>query len=110
MQALLTGDAERDVLGRQWEQRVEVMRESIIYKRNSPSVVFYESGNNGISEAHMEQMKALRDQFDPHGGRAAGCREMLGSKVAEWGGTLDANVGARALSIIEIEFYEAITP
>jgi hypothetical protein len=33
-------------------------------------------------------MKALRDQFDPYGGRAAGCREMLGSQVAEYGGEM----------------------
>jgi hypothetical protein len=43
--------------------------------------VFYESGNKGISEDHMQQMKAIRDQYDPHIGRAAGSREMLGSKV-----------------------------
>ena len=36
----------------------------------------------------MRQMKALRDQYDPHGGRAAGCREMLNSQAAEYGGEM----------------------
>ncbi len=72
MQAMPAGDSEKDVDGRRWEQRVEVMRDAIIYNRNNPSIVFYESGNKGISEEHMRQMKALRDQYDPHGGRAVG--------------------------------------
>lgn len=33
-------------------------------------------------------MKAIRDKYDPHGGRAAGSREMLDSKVAEYGGEM----------------------
>ena len=82
------GDAEHDVTGRRWEQRVEVMRASIIYNRNNPSILFYEGGNNGISEEHMAELKALRDQYDPHGGRAIGSRDMLGSKVAEYGGEM----------------------
>ena len=88
IQAMPAGDAESDARGRQWEQRVELMRDAIIYNRNNPSILFYESGNKGISEAHMREMKALRDQYDPHGGRAAGCREMLGSQVAEYGGEM----------------------
>jgi hypothetical protein len=36
----------------------------------------------------MKEMKAIRDQFDPHGGRAIGSREMLDSKVAEYGGEM----------------------
>jgi hypothetical protein len=88
MQAMPAGDSERDVDGRRWEQRLELMRDAIIYNRNNPSVIFYESGNKGISEEHMRQMKALRDKFDPHGGRASGSREMLDSKVAEYGGEM----------------------
>jgi len=82
------GDAEKDVDGRRWQQRLEVMREAIIYNRNNPSVIFYESGNKGVSEAHMLQMKAIRDKYDPHGGRAIGSREMLDSKTAEYGGEM----------------------
>jgi beta-galactosidase len=88
MEAMPAGDAEKDVEGRRWEQRVELMRDAIIYNRNNPSIVFYESGNKGISEDHMRQMRAVRDQYDPHGGRAIGAREMLNSTVAEYGGEM----------------------
>ena len=88
IEAMPAGDAEGDSKGRQWEQRVELMRDAIIYNRNNPSIVFYESGNKGISDEHMAEMKAVRDTFDPHGGRAIGAREMLASKVAEYGGEM----------------------
>ncbi|MBK6589137.1 MAG: DUF4982 domain-containing protein [Acidobacteria bacterium] len=88
MQAMPAGDAEKDVEGRRWEQRKEVMRDAIIYNRNNPSIIFYESGNESISEPHMAEMKAIRDQYDPHGGRAIGSREMLDSKIAEYGGEM----------------------
>ncbi|MFV0338715.1 MAG: DUF4982 domain-containing protein [Chthoniobacterales bacterium] len=88
LQALPAGDSEADKTGRRWEHRVDVMRDATIYNRNNPSVVMYESGNAGISEEHMAEMKAIRDKYDPHGGRAAGSREMLDSKTAEWGGEM----------------------
>ncbi|MEO5916227.1 MAG: DUF4982 domain-containing protein [Luteolibacter sp.] len=88
MQAMPAGDSERDVDGPRWQQRVEVMRDAIIYNKNNPSVVMYEGGNAQISEDHIAELKALRDQFDPHGGRASGAREMLGSKIAEYGGEM----------------------
>jgi hypothetical protein len=82
------GDAEKDVEGRRWEQRTELMRDAIIYNRNSPSILFYECGNESISEAHMQEMKDIRDKYDPFGGRAIGSREMLDSKVSEYGGEM----------------------
>ncbi len=87
-QAMPAGDAESDVTGRRWEQRVEVMRDAIVRFRNNPSILFYEGGNENISDAHMAELKAVRDRFDPHGGRAIGSREMLDSKVAEYGGEM----------------------
>ena len=88
IQAMPAGDAEKDVEGRRWEQRTEAMRDAVIYNRNNPSVIFYESGNESISEEHMAEMRALRDKYDPHGGRAAGSREMLDSRIAEYGGEM----------------------
>ena len=88
IQAMPAGDAEKDVNDRRWEQRKEVMRDAIIYNRNNPSIIFYECGNNQISEEHMAEMKAIRDQYDPNGGRAIGSRNMLDSKVAEYGGEM----------------------
>jgi len=89
IQAMPAGDSEADVKDRRWEQRLIVMRDSIVYNRNNPSILFYESGNRGVTEDHMRQMKALRDEFDPHGGRASGSREMLNKDtVAEYGGEM----------------------
>ncbi|MEO5773049.1 MAG: sugar-binding domain-containing protein [Sphingomicrobium sp.] len=88
IQAMPAGDAESDTTGRRWEQRKEQMRNAIIYNRNNPSILFYEGGNENISEAHMAELKAIRDEYDPHGGRAIGSREMLDSKLAEYGGEM----------------------
>ena len=85
------GDKEKDATGRQWEQRVEVMRDSMIYFRNSPSILFWEAGNNSITPAHLQQMVDLRKQFDPNGGRVVGCRTLndAGSTpIAEYFGVM----------------------
>ncbi|HLL67860.1 MAG TPA: glycoside hydrolase family 2 TIM barrel-domain containing protein [Micromonosporaceae bacterium] len=78
-------DSERDAVGRQWDQRVEVMRDTLIYFRNSPSILFWEAGNQHITAAHMAQMTELRKVWDPHGGRAMGCRAI--SDNPAYGGT-----------------------
>jgi len=88
LEAMPAGDSEKDVEGRRWEHRTAAMRDAIVYNRNNPSIIFYESGNTGVSEEHMKEMKDLRDTFDTHGGRAIGSREMLDSKVAEYGGEM----------------------
>ena len=88
IQAMPAGDAEKDVDGARWQQRTQLMRDAIIYNRNNPSVIFYECGNYRISREHMEEMKRIRDQYDPHGGRAIGSREMLDRPEAEYGGEM----------------------
>jgi len=88
MQSMQAGDAEADVTGIRWTQRTALMRDAIIYNRNNPSIIFYECGNKGISENNMADMKAIRDKYDPQGGRAIGSREMLNSKIAEYGGEM----------------------
>jgi beta-galactosidase len=70
------GDKERDVTGRQWDQRVEVMRDTMIYFRNNPSILFWEAGNTGVSAVQMQQMVGLRKTWDPHGGRVMGSRSI----------------------------------
>lgn len=74
VQACPAGDKERDVSGRQWDQRVEVMRDSMIYFRNNPSILFWEAGNTVVTVDHMKEMVALRKQWDPDGGRVIGTR------------------------------------
>jgi beta-galactosidase len=85
------GDKEKDAQGRQWEQRMEVMRDSMIYYRNNPSILFWEAGNNGISAEHMKQMVDLKNELDPQGGRAMGCRSLTEpgtTEVAQYYGVM----------------------
>jgi len=74
VQVCPAGDKERDATGRQWEQRVEVMRIAMIYYRNNPSILFWEAGNTVITAEHMQQMVELRKKWDPEGGRVIGTR------------------------------------
>lgn len=85
------GDKERDATGREWAQRVEAMRDAIIYFRNSPSVWFYEAGNNAITAEHMQEMTNLRRALDPTGFRRMGARSITSAEqvsAAEWVGTM----------------------
>ncbi len=88
IEAMPAGDSEKDREGRQWEQRTALMRDAIIYNRNNPSILFYESGNESISREHVLEMRAIRDKYDPHGGRAVGSREMLDIRESEYGGEM----------------------
>jgi beta-galactosidase len=74
LQVCPAGDKERDATGRQWDQRVEVMRDTIIYYRNNPAILFWEAGNTVVTPEHMQQMVDLRKQWDPEGGRVMGTR------------------------------------
>jgi beta-galactosidase len=82
------GDAEGDVTGRQWDQRKEAMRNAMVYSRNNPSVLWYEAGNSDITDPQMQEMVDSMTKYDPNGGRVTGCRGMLDSKTAQWGGEM----------------------
>jgi len=69
------GDKERLATGRQWEQRAEVMRATMISYRNNPSILFWEAGNTIVTPEQMIQMAAMRKELDPHGGRVMGTRD-----------------------------------
>jgi len=87
------GDKETEAQGAQWTQRTKVMRSTIIYLRNNPSVFFWETGNSGISAAHQQEMYNIKKQWDPSGGRAIGCRSLVdagGAPYSEMFGTLVA--------------------
>jgi beta-galactosidase len=60
-------DRENDSVGREWEMRVEIMRDTIIYCRNNPSVILWEAANNVLTPEHTREMIALRDKWDPRG-------------------------------------------
>ena len=81
LQIVPGADRENDSTGREWAMRVEIMRDTIVACRNSPSVVLWEAANNVLTPAHTQDMIALRDTFDPRGSR----RPMGGrSEGPEW--------------------------
>ncbi len=103
------GDKEGDVTGRSWDQRLEAMRDTIIYLRNSPSIIFWEAGNNAITAEHMKQMTDLRKALDPEGDRFMGCRTISSVEQiqeAEWAGTMIyRNDAAAYASMVELGKY-----
>ncbi len=85
------GDKEEDASGRQWSQRVEAMRSVMVRFRNSPSVIFWETGNNVVNYEHQQEMTDLKAKLDPDGGRFSGCRtlsSMAQIQSAEYVGTM----------------------
>ena len=111
------GDKEHENFGRQWRQRMELMRDVIIYFRNNPSILFWEAGNNSINRDHMRQMRLLKEELDPHGGRFMGCRTINTEDVlaeSEYTGTMLNRHAARFLAehgpITETEYSREEAP
>ena len=111
------GDKERENFGRQWDQRVELMRNVILAFRNHPSILFWEAGNNSISREHMREMTALKRALDPFGGRFMGCRTINTEDVlqeSEYVGTMLNRHAGRFLSlhgpIMETEYSREEAP
>ena len=87
--------------GRTWSQRVEAMRDVIIYYRNSPSVIFWETGNSQMGTASKaNEMAKLRDELDPNGMRFIGARSTTSSDELNYdynyAGTMLHNYGEAA--------------
>ena len=111
------GDKERETFGRQWEQRVEAMRNVIIAFRNHPAILFWEAGNNVISPEHMREMRLLKQELDPHGGRFMGCRTLNTEEAlreSEYVGTMLNRHAARFLAehgpVTETEYSREEAP
>ena len=111
------GDKERETFGRQWDQRVELMRNVLIAYRNHPSILFWEAGNNVISAEHMREMRLLKAELDPHGGRFMGCRTINTEDAlneSEYVGTMLDRHAARFLAehgpITETEYSREEAP
>jgi len=111
------GDKERENFGRQWDQRIELMRDVIIYFKNNPSILFWEAGNSTINTEHMREMRLLREKLDPNGGRYMGCRSLKTGDVlseAEYVGTM-LNRHARhyqsvKMPVLETEYLREEAP
>ena len=100
------GDKEGAASGRAWTQRAEAMRDVMIYFRNSPSVVFWETGNSAVGDAaRANDMARLRDKIDPHGMRFIGARSTQSADQLDfdynYAGTMYGNYGSKAKSAME---------
>ena len=111
------GDKERETHGRQWDQRVELMRNVIVAYRNHPAILFWEAGNNVISAAHMREMTLLKRVLDPCGGRFMGCRTINTEDAlleSEYVGTMLNRHAARFLAehgpVTETEYSREEAP
>jgi beta-galactosidase len=105
-------DTELDATGRQWDQRVELMRDLTIYYRNHPSVLIYEAGNGGVSYDHMTQMLAVRNQWDPYGGRLSGDRTPPADTktICEYWASMDVPATSNLVPVFDAEYSRTECP
>ncbi|MGM9938094.1 MAG: glycoside hydrolase family 2 TIM barrel-domain containing protein, partial [Candidatus Ornithomonoglobus sp.] len=92
--------------GRNWSQRTEAMRDVMIYFRNSPSVVFWETGNSAVgSAANADDMKRIYDEVDPHGMRFIGARSTTAADQLDYdynyAGTMYGNYAESAINAMK---------
>ncbi len=117
------GDKEGDASDRGWSQRMETMRDVMIYFRNSPSVLFWETGNNQVVSIHQQEVTDLKALIDPYGGRYAGCRTLSSVEqieATEYVGTMLNRHAANAFNsmktankfvpIMETEYHREEAP
>ena len=95
-QMVNAADYENDSVGREWEMRAEIMRDVIIYNRNSPSIILWEAANCGLSAPHVAEMIAIRDRWDPRGHR----RLMGGRSRGEWHAAM---FGAKPANLLKVD-------
>ena len=84
MQIMPGADRENDSTGREWEMRTEIMRDTVIYCRNNPSIVLWEAANNLLTKEHTQEMIALRDRWDPRGSKRPMGGRCDGPEWASW--------------------------
>jgi beta-galactosidase len=63
-------DGESDTVKAAWQLRVMAFRDTVIYFRNNPSILVWEGGNQKVTREHAQELRAIVDKYDPHGGRA----------------------------------------
>lgn len=106
-------DGERDCDGQAWATRKAAFRDTLIYFRNHPSLFIWEGGNYNISAAHTAELRALADEWDPHGRRYFGFRmstpTMLPYLDIELG-TIGRRRALPMLPVIETEYDRTEAP
>jgi beta-galactosidase len=106
------GDGEHDTVGGAWILRVANFRDVLIYYRNNPSIFIWEGGNQKVSREHAQELRALMDKYDPHGGRAYAHRR-ADAITAEF---MDVGIGTEGgreiarLPVVEGEYNREESP
>ncbi len=106
------GDSEGCYDTVRWPQHLAVMKNVTIYFRNDPSVAFYEGCNSPLTQQQMLDMKAVRDQWDPHGGRFAGARgtDTTSTPAYEYGSPMDGTGHSATIPLWSAEYSREESP
>jgi beta-galactosidase len=106
------GDGEGCYDTANWPQHLAVMRNVTIYFRNDPSVTFYEGCNSPLTQQQMLDMKTVRDQWDPHGGRFAGARgtDQVATPAYEYGSPMDGTGHSSTIPLWSAEYSREEAP
>ena len=103
------GDAKDE---KQWADRVDLMRDLTIYFRNNPSVLFWEASNSSITLQHMLDMREVKKQWDPNGGRFAGTRswDTATESAREYQSPMDVPANSALMPSWDAEYARAEAP
>jgi beta-galactosidase len=105
-------DGESDTVKAAWQLRVMAFRDTVIYFRNNPSILVWEGGNQKVTREHAHELRALMDQYDPHGGRAYAHRraDAITAEVMDIGVGTEGGREISALPVFEGEYDREESP
>ena len=88
------------------------MQNVTIYYRNNPSVAFYEGCNSPLTQQQMLDMRAVRDKWDPNGGRFAGARgtDTVATPAYEYGSPMDGTGRSTTIPLWSAEYSREESP
>ena len=95
-----------------WAVRAAAFRDVLIYYRNHPSILIWEAGNQSVTDEHAQELRKLKDTYDPYGGRAFAFRRAN----ATVGKYMDISVGTEGsheqpqLPVVEGEYDREEAP
>jgi len=105
-------DGESDTVKAAWQLRVMAFRDTVIYFRNSPSILVWEGGNQKVTREHAQELRAIMDKYDPHGGRAYAHRraDTITAEVMDIGIGTEGGREIAMLPVVEGEYDREESP
>lgn len=105
-------DGESDTRGAAWQIRAAAFRDTIIYFRNSPSILIWEGGNQKVTREHARELREYMDKFDPHGGRAYAHRraDKISAEFMSVGIGTEGGREIKHLPVVEGEYNREESP